>query len=192
MDAQPVKKTKDEGIWETVKIVLQALVIAFFIRLVFFQPFNIPSGSMIPTLRIGDYLFVNKLVYGYGPYSLKFTAGVMGKEFFTVPDLPIKGRIFTFSKPRRGDVVVFKLPSNHKIDYIKRIIGLPGDKIQVIDSVLHINGKPVKRERIEDYIAPKGQGGGRPIAQYRETLPNGVSYVTHDLGYIPQADNTRV
>ena len=190
MDTHQVKKKSDEGIWETIKVIIQALLIAFVIRLFLFQPFNIPSGSMIPTLRVGDYLFVNKLSYGYGPYSLRFTAGAFGYELFTVPPLPIKGRLFEFGKPARGDVVVFKLPQDTKTDYIKRIIGLPGDRIQVRDSILYINGKPVKRERIGDYVEPRGQGGGLPVAQFRETLPNGVSYITHDLGYRPQADDT--
>ncbi len=185
------KKTEaQDGIWETVKVIFQALIIAFVIRMFFFQPFNIPSGSMIPTLRIGDYLFVNKLSYGYGPYSFNFTAGIFGNELFSVSKVPIKGRIFA-SMPERGDVMVFKTPTDNKTDFIKRIIGLPGDHIQVVHGVLIINGKAVKRVRIADYVDPKGQGHGRPIQQFRETLPNGVSYNTLNLTDFSPGDNTR-
>ena len=185
-------KKKDEGLWETVKVVLQALVIAFVIRLFFFQPFNIPSESMVPTLRVGDYLFVNKLSYGYGPYSFNFTASLFGKELFGISKVPFSGRILEFGKPKRGDVLVFKVPADNKTDYIKRLIGLPGDRIQVTNGVLYINGKAVKRERIEDFIDE--ENGGARIEQFRETLPNGVTYITHNLFTRtgPSADNTGV
>ena len=107
-------------------------------RTVLFQPFNIPSGSLIPTLLIGDYLFVSKYSYGYSKHSIPFSPGIFS------------GRIFG-SEPKRGDIAVFKLPKDNSTDYIKRVIGLPGDKIQVIGGVLHINGQPVQRERVEDY-----------------------------------------
>ena len=185
-------KKKDEGLWETVKVVLQALVIAFVIRLFFFQPFNIPSESMVPTLRVGDYLFVNKLSYGYGPYSFNFSASLFGKELFGISKVPFSGRILEFGKPKRGDVLVFKVPADNKTDYIKRLIGLPGDRIQVTNGVLYINGKAVKRERIQDFIDEE-KGGGH-IEQFRETLPNGVTYITHNLFTRtgPSADNTGV
>ncbi len=121
-------KAKESGfVAELVKVLVQALVIALIVRTVLFQPFNIPSGSMIPTLQVGDYLFVSKYAYGYSRYSLP-----LGLDLFS-------GRIFA-SPPKRGDVIVFKLPRNTGDDYIKRLIGLPGDKIQMKEGRLYIIG----------------------------------------------------
>src|SRR5712664_4005654 len=132
--------TKSEsGFGETVRVVIHALLIALVIRTFLFQPFNIPSGSMKATLLVGDYLFVSKFSYGYTHYSLPFS-----------PPL-FSGRIWSAS-PQRGDVVVFRLPRDDSIDYIKRVVGLPGDRLQVINGLLLINGEPVKRERIEDVV----------------------------------------
>jgi len=114
---------KQNALWENVKVIIQALLLAMVIRTVLFQPFTIPSGSMMPTLLVGDYLFVNKFSYGYSKYSLPFS-----------PNL-FSGRILEFSKPKRGDVVVFRLPPNPEVDYIKRLVGLPGDRIQVTNGV---------------------------------------------------------
>src|SRR4028119_2394782 len=141
MDQVRVNETvkKDEGgLWETVKIIVQALLIALVVRTLLFQPFNIPSGSLIPTLLVGDYLFVSKYSYGYSHHSMPFS-----------PPL-FDGRVWA-SEPKRGDIAVFKLPKDNSTDYIKRVIGLPGDKIQVQGGVLHINGKPVQRQQVEDY-----------------------------------------
>src|ERR671927_1775686 len=132
-------KRKEGGIAETVRVIFHALIIALVIRTFLFQPFNIPSGSMKATLLVGDYLFVSKYAYGYSHYSLPFS-----------PPL-FSGRILGHG-PARGDVVVFRLPKDDSVDYIKRVIGLPGDRIQMIGGLLHINGQPVKRERIEDYL----------------------------------------
>src|SRR3954470_17943879 len=129
---------QEGGVFETIKVGVQALLIALVVRTILFQPFNIPSGSLIPTLLIGDYLFVSKYTYGYSRYSIPFGPPV------------ISGRIWA-AEPKRGDIAVFKLPKDNSTDYIKRVIGLPGDKIQVIGGILQINGQPVKRERIEDY-----------------------------------------
>lgn len=172
------KKEKDSGFYETVKVVVQALLLALVVRTFLFQPFNIPSGSMKDTLLIGDYLFVSKYSYGYSRYS--FPLGFM----------PFSGRIWG-TEPTRGDVAVFKLPTDTSIDYIKRVIGLPGDTIQVIEGIVHINGEPVKRERIDDYIEQSPSGVVRRVPRYRETLPNGVSYDTLDLTPNGQLDNTR-
>ncbi len=161
---------------EIIRTVGVALLIALVIRAFFFQPFNIPSGSMKPTLLIGDYLFVSKFSYGYSRHSLPFS-----------PEL-FSGRILA-SDPVRGDVVVFKTPQDHRTDFIKRLVGLPGDRIQVLNSVLHINGTPVKRERIEDFIERYPNGDVRRTPQYRETMPNGVSYNTLDDG-LTRVDNT--
>ena len=167
------------GIGETVKVVLQALVIALVFRTFLFHPFNIPSGSMIPTLLVGDYLFVSKFSYGYSRYSFPI-------------DLPfIHGRIWE-GIPKRGDVAVFRLPRDPKTDYIKRVIGLPGDKIQMINGVLHINGEAVKRERIEDFPSENAFGQKAMVHRFRETLPNGVSYDTLDLTETGEVDNTDV
>src|SRR5215218_10942383 len=132
-------KRKEGGLAETGRVIFHALIIALVIRTFLFQPFNIPSGSMKETLLVGDYLFVSKYSYGYSVYSMPFSP-----PLFT-------GRIFG-SPPDRGDVVVFRLPRDDSTDYIKRVIGLPGDRIQMINGLLHINGEPVKRERIEDYL----------------------------------------
>lgn len=171
-------KEKQGEFYETVKIIVQALALALIVRTFLFQPFSIPSGSMKDTLLIGDYLFVSKFSYGYSRYSFPFGLA------------PISGRVFG-SEPERGDVVVFKLPKDNSTDYIKRVIGLPGDKIQMIDGVLHINGEAVKRERIDDFIQRDASGLQR-VPRYRETLPNGVSYETLDLTERGMLDNTRV
>src|SRR6266496_3379637 len=160
--------TKSEsGLGETIRVVIHALLIALVIRTFLFQPFNIPSGSMKATLLVGDYLFVSKYSYGYSHYSFPLS-----------PPL-FSGRIFG-SPPERGDVVVFRLPKDDSTDYIKRVIGLPGDRIQMIDGMLHISGQPVRRERVEDFVDEEG-GRTVRIKRWRETLPNGVSYNTLDL-----------
>lgn len=169
------RKKSEGGFWETVRVIVYAVLIALGIRTVAFEPFNIPSGSMIPTLLVGDYLFVSKYSYGYSRYSLP-----LGLPLF-------EGRIF-FSPPERGDVAVFKLPRDPNTDYIKRVIGLPGDRIQVIGGVLYINGVPVQRRRIEDYLPAEGKG--LPIAQYVETLPNGQAHRIIEESDIGSFDNT--
>ena len=144
--------------WETVKVIIQALLIAFVVRTFFYQPFNIPSASMYPTLKVGDYLFVSKLSYGYGKYSFNFSLGMFGNEIITCCPIDFPGRVVLAETPKRGDVAVFKLPTDTEIDYIKRVIGLPGDRIQMRDGVLYINGEAVKKERIEDYTDPSEPG----------------------------------
>ena len=167
------------GVRETIKTVLWAVVIALVVRTVAFEPFNIPSGSMIPTLLVGDYLFVSKYSYGYSRYSLPLS----------LPLIP--GRIL-MSEPERGDVAVFKLPSDNSTDYIKRIIGLPGDKIQVRVGRLWINGEEVVRERVEDFVFTAGNGHITRIAQFTETLPNGRRHRILELTDSAQLDNTQV
>ena len=188
---QEAKKKADDGAWDTVKVIIQALLIAFVIRTFLFQPFNIPSGSMIPTLRIGDYLFVNKFSYGYGPYSFNFSLNVFGYDLIKFGPVPIEGRYFA-DTPERGDVVVFKLPTDNETDYIKRVIGLPGDSIQVRDGVVYINDEPVERERLPDFAEFDEMSYGEQIQQYRETLPNGASYIVHDFYQNSAGDNTQV
>ena len=134
------EKGGEEGGWaETLRTIVYALLIAFFVRTLAYQPFNIPSGSMIPTLLVGDYLFVSKFSYGYSRYSLP-----LGLGFFS-------GRILE-GTPERGDIAVFRQPPSNRDDFVKRIVGLPGDRIQMIDGVFHLNGQPVDKRRIEDYV----------------------------------------
>ncbi len=164
---------------ETGRTILYAVLIAVAVRTFAYEPFNIPSGSMIPTLLIGDYLFVSKASYGYSRYSLPF-------------GLPlIDGRVW-FESPERGDVVVFKLPTDDSTDYIKRVVGLPGDTIQVQAGILYVNGVPVKRERIEDYVDERPSGESFRYAQYLETLPNGVVHRIIERSDSEPLDNTDV
>ena len=179
MTVTSTTKKKEGGVGETIRVIIHALLIALVIRTVFFQPFNIPSGSMKATLLVGDYLFVSKYSYGYSHFSLPFSPPIFS------------GRIFG-SEPNRGDVVVFRLPKDTSTDYIKRVIGLPGDKVQMIDGVLHINGTPVKRERAEDFIETEEGVPAQAVKRWKETLPNGISYYTLDLVDNGFADNTQV
>ena len=176
-------QTKSEsGLGETVRVIIHALIIALVIRTFLFQPFNIPSGSMEGTLLVGDYLFVSKYSYGYSHYS------------FPLSPRLFKGRIFG-ADPKRGDVVVFRLPKNDSIDFIKRVIGLPGDTIQMKQGLLYINGTPVKRKRVSDFVGADPCGSGQAIVRvkrWRETLPNGASYDTLDCVDNGFYDNTGV
>jgi signal peptidase I len=178
-EADVKKSGERSGFIDTLRVVAQALLIALVIRVFFYQPFNIPSGSMIPTLLVGDYLFVSKFSYGYSKYSFP-----LGFDLF-------EGRVWS-AEPKRGDVVVFKLPRDNETDYIKRLIGLPGDHIQMINGVLNINGKPVERHRVKDFDLEMPSGSTERVAQYEETLPNGVTYDTLDLVDGGFADDTPV
>ncbi|BBK36845.1 signal peptidase I [Allostella sp. ATCC 35155] len=171
------KKAKG-GLLESIKTVVYAILIALFVRTVAFEPFNIPSGSMIPTLLVGDYLFVSKYSYGYSRYSLPL-------------GLPLlSGRVLS-SPPERGDVAVFKYPRDNKTDYIKRIVGLPGDRIQMRQGVLYINGTAVERQRVEDFAERSPFGGTMRIPQYIETLPNGRQHRILEITDNGPFDNTR-
>ena len=154
------EKNTQGGFWETTKTVIYAVLIALFIRTVFAEPFSIPSGSMVPTLLVGDYLFVSKMSYGYSRHSLPLSMPL------------IKDRIF-YTQPERGDVIVFKMPSDNKTDYIKRLIGLPGDKIQMKDGRLFINGEMVNRKSEGEYVMRDESGKAMRFEKYTETLPNG-------------------
>ncbi len=167
---------KSSGVAETIKTIFFAGIIALTFRSLVAEPFNIPSGSMIPTLLVGDYLFVSKYSYGYTKYSFPFAA------------VPIKGRVAS-SFPKRGDVVVFRLPSDVSIDYIKRVVGLPGDRVQVIGGTLHINGDKVLRRQIGETDVPNGIGKIRAVL-YEETFPNGHKHVIQELRDDLSFDNT--
>lgn len=174
-------KQTSGGWLESIKTIFYAALIAIVVRTVAFEPFNIPSGSMIPTLLVGDYLFVSKYSYGYSRHSIPFS-----------PNL-FSGRVFA-SPPRRGDVAVFKLPRDGATDYIKRIVGLPGDRIQMRSGILHLNGQPVRRELLGPFTV-EGDGPRITVRRFRETLPGdgGRPAVSHDIVEVTDdgfADNT--
>jgi signal peptidase I len=185
----------DGGIVETIKTVVYALLIAGAFRTLFFQPFWIPSESMKDTLLVGDFVFVNKMAYGYSKFSCPFAL------------CPISGRILA-SAPQRGDVVVFRHPVNGS-DFVKRLIGLPGDTVQVKKGILYINGAEapqVADGQFEEVMGPQGPMGNRPRCEngavgdgsictrsrYKETLPNGVVHDVLNIEDDGYADNTDV
>ena len=174
-----MSKRKPEGKFEFIKTIVIAGALALGFRSLLFEPFNIPSGSMIPTLLVGDYLFVSKYSYGYSRYSFPF--GIA----------PFDGRIFE-TPPERGDVAVFRQPQNESVAFIKRIVGLPGDRIQVTDGVLRINDVAVNRVRKGFATASDGYNVIR-FAVYQETLPNGKSYLIQERSDDDDVlDNTNV
>ena len=165
--------------WEMGKSVIIALLIALVIRTLLFQPFTIPSGSMEPTVLPGDYVIIDKYAYGYSKYSLPIAVPLF------------KGRLFDRA-PKRGDIIVFKLPRDNKTDYIKRLIGLPGDKIQVSRGVVYINGTPLPRQEMSPGVETGPYGMTKQVERFQETMPNGKSYVTNSYGPDGEADNTGV
>lgn len=172
------KPVKNESWGEVIKTIVYALLIAGVIRSLLFQPFNIPSASMEATLLEGDYLFVSKYSYGYSRYSFPF--GI----------IPFPGRVLS-GTPERGDVVVFKNARDGYKDYIKRVIGLPGDRIQMLDGVLYINDEAVPKVQTEPYIEYFGSAP-HDVDRYIETLPNGVSYPVLDRTPNGNLDDTEV
>jgi signal peptidase I len=188
-----MKSKASGGVLETIKTFGYAIFIAIVIRTVLYEPFNIPSGSMEPTLLIGDYLFVSKFSYGYSRYSLPFGPPLMS------------GRLF-FREPARGDVIVFKLPCDFSrlnpafprpscdpsTDYIKRLIGLPGDRVQMKHGILYLNDAPVKREETDGCSLPLDEARGDGFKHYWETLPNGVRHCIIEKGDEEELDNTGV
>ena len=160
-------------LWETIKTIFWALIIAGVFRSVFFQPFWIPSGSMKDTLLVGDFLFVNKMSYGYSYASCpniriqRFGIDLDAKDLCGFLDND-NTRLFG-SEPERGDVAVFRHPVSGE-DYIKRVIGLPGDRIQMIDSVLHINGEAVEMEPAGTFVEPYGPQGPRGACRAASTM----------------------
>jgi signal peptidase I len=184
----PVQEAKSESPWAIGALVflgfmLMTLLLALpvLFRAFLFQPFNIPASSMIPTLLVGDYFFVSKYAYGWGRYASLFS-----------PPL-FSGRILG-SEPARGDVVAFLSPKDNSTVYIKRVVGLPGDRIQMQQGLLHINSVPVARERLADFIGeePCGPGASTRTKRWRDTLPNGVSHETLDCVDNGFYDNTNV
>lgn len=197
----PAAKPKKEEDWkDTFSFIVKLVVVVIIFRSFLFSPFSIPSQSMLPRLYVGDYLFISKWNYGYSKHSLPFS----------VPLIP--GRIFG-RNPTPGDVVVFKAPPGNSQDYIKRVIGLPGDTIQMRHGQLILNGVAVPKVRVADFVIPispnypagKAEGcltefvttdsAGKPVCRYmqfKETLPNGVSYNVIDRGEFPDRDDTDV
>lgn len=163
---------------EFFKTAMIAVVLALIIRTFLFEPFNIPSGSMKPTLEVGDYLFVYKPAYGFSRYSFPFGLA------------PIEERIWSGgNKPERGDVIVFKLPTNTSIDYIKRVVALPGETVQVIDGELYINRQKVEREFVRMKHIDEGHGKVT-MTEYIETLPGGIMHPIYEEGDDRPLDNT--
>ncbi len=181
MSTEPTENKPKTASWdESIRTVLIAFLLALIFRSLFFEPFHIPSGSMKNTLRIGDYLFVSKFSYGYSRYSFPF-------------GLPnFDGRILEFKKPERGDIVVFRLPKNPRIDFIKRIMGMPGDKIQVKDGIVFINGTALKREQLPNETDYDEHNIAKSIPAFAETLPEGkVIHILKELTHGP-ADDTPI
>ncbi len=158
-------------------LILFCIFVPILIRSFVYTPFHIPSGSMKPTLLIGDYIFVSKFSYGYSKYSFPFS-----------PDI-FSGRIFA-SEPKRGDIIVFRKPTDTSMDYIKRLVGLPGDTIQVIDGILHINGEAVNLLPADAFIDEDRNEGDKAVATFTETLPGGVAHIILDTNPQGDLDNT--
>ncbi|MBB4658378.1 signal peptidase I [Parvularcula dongshanensis] len=158
--------TAGEEAWDIAKTVLIAVAVTLFVRFFLFQPFNIPSGSMKPTLAVGDFIIVDKIDYGYSKASL----------IYPLTRLPGEGRLFA-DTPERGEVVVFKNQNDRNRDYIKRVIGLPGDTVQVMHGRLYVNGQQLARTPVEGEPDCDGYPGGQ---LYRETNTDGVSYVIQE------------
>lgn len=170
-----------ESLYETAKTIVVAVVLAMIFRSFFYEPFHIPSGSMKGNLLIGDYIFVSKMSYGYSRYSFPF-----GFDLF-------EGRIGSDDRPQRGDVVVFRKPNQPSVDFIKRVIGLPGDTVQMRDGVLFVNGLAVPKERVEDYKEyDEETRTAVAIPQYAETLPEGKKIRVLDQERHGYVDNTPI
>ena len=195
--AQPAAATETlkprSELRDTISFLVKLIILVFIVRSFVFAPFSIPSGSMLPRLLVGDYLFITKWNYGYSKHSLPWS----------LPLIP--GRVFA-KDPARGDVVVFKAPPDAKTDWIKRVIGVPGDTVQMRDGQLILNGKLIPKQRVADFVLPMTPNAdcdaptiemaadGTPVCRiprYRETLPGGKSYDVLDAGQT-DGDNTEV
>ncbi|HLI65686.1 MAG TPA: signal peptidase I [Caulobacteraceae bacterium] len=181
-DAKSAPAAKSGGLVhetiEIVKTVVYALLIALVLKIIIFQPYTIPSASEEPNLYEGDYIIVSKWSYGWSRHSIPFSPPIFS------------GRVF-FNQPQRGDIVVFKLPRDGRTDYIKRLVGLPGDKIQVKDGQVFINGQALKRTPLSDGTGDLPDGSGT-VARFDELLPNGRDHVIQKAPDGGLADNTGV
>jgi len=180
MAARAVKRRvrKKGGLADTALFLLFLFFLALFVRTFVAAPFMIPSGSMLPNLMIGDYLFAAKWPYGFSRYAFPFGL------------LRFQGRMWG-GEPKRGDIVVFRFPPNPEVDYIKRLVGLPGDKIQVTNGVLFINGKPVPKVADGTFNSDYAQDPGQDVPVFRETLDDGKTYDTLDQSPVSRGDNTQ-
>ncbi|AJA62362.1 MULTISPECIES: signal peptidase I [Bradyrhizobium] len=182
---QTIRPTARPREWKAIVVLILLIPVLwsppFLFRFFLYQPFNIPSGSMAPTLMVGDYVFAAKYAYGYGRYSFPFA-----------PSL-ISGRVFA-AEPEHGDVVVFRTPRDTSVDYVKRVVGLPGDRIQMRQGQLFLNDRPVTRVALANGLAGTACGldGSVKVKRWRETLPNGNSYITYDCVENGYYDNTNV
>ena len=165
---------KKNSKFESFKTIFWAIIIALFIRSFIFEPFNIPSGSMKPTLLIGDFIFVKKWTYGYSKHSLPFSIPLIPKRIF-------------YKEPKRGDIAVFKTPQDNKTDYIKRIIGLPGDRIELKNGVVFINNEPVSKIQVDDFLDKDSNNKLIPVSKFEEYLKN-IKHFTLDKG-LSRVDN---
>ena len=171
-------KAKKNSFFGNLKSIFIAIFIALLIRSFIFEPFNIPSGSMKPNLLVGDFIFVSKYSYGFSKHSLPFS----------IPLIP--GKIFPNS-PERGDVVVFKTPENNRTDYIKRVIGLPGDKIEIKNGIIFINGSEVLRKKLNDFIDTDKKTSNKRVRMYNEYFFNKEINIL-DITDNGIADNTQL
>lgn len=169
-----------QGFIDNVRTMGYAIGIALIFRSFLFEPFHIPSASMRGTLLEGDYIFVSKFAYGYSRYSFPF-----GTKF------DYFGGRSSDTMPERGDVIVFRLPTNTSIDYIKRVIGLPGDTVQVVGGRVWLNGELLEYERVEDFVFRENIANPKPVLQYRETLPDGASHQVLDRQSYGTVDDTQ-
>ncbi len=162
---------------DNLKTLIYALIIAVLLRSLLYQPFYIPSSSMEPTLLVGDRLFVSKFEYGYSKHSFPFSPSIYNKRIFS-------------KDPKRGDLIVFKTPSDNRTDYIKRLIGLPGDSIQFINGEIFLNKKKIYRKKINQNLNIRCGSINFPVDFYEETLPNGVKYkaVYNSVGTLQNSD----
>ena len=171
-------KTKKNSFFSNLKSIFIAIFVALIIRSFIFEPFNIPSGSMKPNLLVGDFIFVSKYSYGFSKHSLPFS----------IPLIP--GKIFS-SEPERGDVVVFKTPENNRTDYIKRVIGLPGDKIEIKNGIIFINGSEILRKKLNDFIDTDNKTSNKRVRMYNEYFFNKEINIL-DITDNGIADNTQL
>tara|TARA_B100001559_G_C16468610_1_gene607789 strand:+ start:43 stop:783 length:741 start_codon:yes stop_codon:yes gene_type:complete len=171
------KKNLTYIIIDNLKTLVYALMIAVLLRSLLFQPFYIPSSSMEPTLLVGDRLFVSKYAYGYSKHSFPFSPPIYNKRIF-------------FKEPSRGDLVVFKTPSDNRTDYIKRLIGLPGDSVQFVNGEIILNDKKIPRKKVKNSLEIRCGSINFPIILYEETLPNGAKYnaAYNSLGTLKNSD----
>lgn len=171
---QVIKKSKKEVLFDNLKTIFWALLIALSIRSLLIEPFRIPSASMVPSLQVGDFLFVSKYTYGYSKHSFPYSLPL------------VKGRVWA-ATPKIGDVIVFRLPQDTSVHYIKRVIGLPGDSIQVKGGRLFINNRLIPRRFISNRIY-----NSHVYKEYEETLPDGLTHLIYEMSDAGVADNTYV